>query len=296
MVVLSVNLLILPVFPVDSSPDQYSLLILSPKSFKNALIPLVEHKTSIGVSTKLVTLDEIYNSKYFPVQGRDNPEKIKYFIKNAREEWGIQYVLLVGNYWRIPVRYSHLETDKGSVFEELSFVSDLYYADIYTSNGSFSSWDTDNDGIYGEWPYPMGMKDDIDMAPDIYIGRLACDSKYEVETMIDKIITYETTTYNSSWFHRMVVVGGDTFDKNWENGTDYNEGEVATEKAVEYMDGFTPIRIWASLGNLTTENIIEEISKGCGFTYLDMVTLDHGVRIIMEIIETGQRDYIIRIC
>ncbi len=255
-----------PVSPM-SFPDKYDLLIVSYDDFTDLLAPLVNHKNSIGIKTKLVSLSDIYNGIYFPVQGRDGAEKIKYFIKNAREEWGIKYVLLVGNYWRIPVRYSHLETDKGTPFEELSFVSDLYYADIYDANGNFSSWDTDNDGIYGEWPYMMNMEDNIDMAPDIYVGRLACTSRFEVETMVDKIITYENTTYNSKWFNRMVVVGGDTFDKNWENGTDYNEGEIATEKAIEYMDGFTPVRIWASLGNLTTENIIDEISKGCGFTY-----------------------------
>ncbi|HEC89213.1 MAG TPA: hypothetical protein ENI44_01370, partial [Thermoplasmatales archaeon] len=248
-------------------PDKYDLLIISYDDFTDILTPLVNHKNSIGVTTKIVSLSDIYSGTYFPIQGRDDAEKIKYFIKNAREEWGIKYVLLVGNYWRIPVRYSHLETDKGTKFEELSFVSDLYYADLYDSNGGFSSWDTDNDGVYGEWPYLMGMKDNVDMAPDVYIGRLACTSRYEVETMVDKIITYENTTYGSRWFHRIVTVGGDTFDKNWENGTDYDEGEVANEKAIEYMNGFTPIRIWASLGNLATENIVKEISKGCGFAY-----------------------------
>jgi len=37
--------------------------------------------------------------------GRDNPEKIKYFIKTAVEQWGIKYVMLVGDYKKIPVRY-----------------------------------------------------------------------------------------------------------------------------------------------------------------------------------------------
>ncbi|HDM67083.1 MAG TPA: hypothetical protein ENG62_01690, partial [Thermoplasmatales archaeon] len=233
------------------------------------LKPLVEHKNSYGVKTILVNLSDIYEDRYFQVDGRDKQEEIKLFIKNAHEEWGIKYVLLVGNFWRIPVRYSHLETDTGGKYEELSFVSDLYYADLYNSDGSFSSWDTDGDGIYAEWPYPeySGIEDHVDMTPDVYVGRLACTSTTEVETMVDKIITYETSTYGKPWFNRFVTVAGDTFDKEWEDGTDYNEGEVACGKAIEYMSDFTAIKLWASLHNLTTENIIEEISKGCGFAY-----------------------------
>ena len=85
--------------------------------------------------------------------------------------------------------------------------------------------------------------------------------------MVDKIITYENNAAGQDWFNRMVVVGGDTFDKSWEGGTDYNEGEAATEKALDYMPQYSPIELWTSLGNLTTSSIHDEISKGCGFLY-----------------------------
>ena len=48
--------------------------------------------------------------------------------------------------WWLPVRYSNL--NDGS---EGGYLSDLYFADIYTANGSFSSWDTNGNGIFGEW-------------------------------------------------------------------------------------------------------------------------------------------------
>jgi len=91
--------------------------------------------------------------------------------------------------------------------------------------------------------------------------------KSEVQTMVDKIINYENMGADPSWFNRMILVGGDTFDKSWEGGTDYNEGEEANKKAIEYMTGFDPVKIWASLGNLETETIISEINKGSGFLY-----------------------------
>jgi len=126
----------------------YDLLILTPKKFARVLEPLADHKNSFGVSTRCVTLDEVYDQMYW--QGRDRAEKIKYFIKTASDEWGIKYVLLVGDFRHMPVRYV-FNGDVNHGFHEPCFISELYYADIYDKNDGFSSWDTDGDGIYGEW-------------------------------------------------------------------------------------------------------------------------------------------------
>ena len=252
-----------------SSVSDYEFLILTYDGFSRLLTPLVQHKESHNMTTKVVTLREVYRGEYFPVQGRDKPEQIKYFIKQALEQWGITYVLLVGNFRKMPVRYVHLETDTGGDYEELAFVSDLYYADIYDGEGNFSSWDTDDDGLYGEWPYLDGgtIVDDVDLVPDVHLGRLDCKYRFEVRTVVNKIIDYEEHAADSAWFNRMVVIGGDTFDKEWENGTDYDEGEVAAEKALEFMPGFTATKIYASLGNLDRRTIHRELSKGAGFVY-----------------------------
>jgi len=256
-----------PLHPFSPLSDAYDLIIICYDKYVPLLQPLVAHKNSHGIQTKLVTINDIKDGTYFPVEGRDIQEKIKYFIKNAKESWNITYVMLVGNYGQVPVRYSYLETDKGSAYEELRFASDLYYADLYNANGSFCSWDTDNDGIYAEWPYPQPPEDKVDLAPDVYVGRLACMFKSEVKTMVEKIITYENTTAGKGWFNRMVVLGGDTYDKSEEGGTNYTEGETVTGKALEIMPQFTPVKLWTSLGNLTTKNIHNEISEGCGFLF-----------------------------
>jgi hypothetical protein len=253
----------------SSYTDTYDMIIICKDSYARLLEPLVTHKNTHGIQTKLIPISDIYSETYFTTQGRDKPEQIKYFIKNAKETWNITYVMLVGNYAQVPTRYASLETDTGGLYEELRFVSDLYYADLYTANGSFSSWDTDNDGLYAEWPYPEShpQEDFVDLVPDVHVARLACMFKSEVKTMVDKIITYENTAAGTDWFNRIVVIGGDTFDKSIEGGTDYNEGEEATAKALEYMPQFIPVKLWASLGNLSLETIQNEISNGCGFLY-----------------------------
>ena len=255
----------------SSFPDTYDLLIITPEKFSDALQPLVEHKESHGIKTILETTESVYQSS----NGRDDAEKIKYFIKNAMEEWGIKYVLLVGgmkgqrmNSWYVPVRYSHLDDNSSW---EASYASDLYYADIYKYEDGkpvFEDWDSNGNGIFGEWN--LNKEDILDLYPDVYVGRLPCRYKFEVETMVNKIINYENTAYGHDWFKKMVVIGGDSFEDNIpEIGTDYIEGQVETEYALSFMDGFEHTRIWVEGGDIefTPENAQNTLSEGEGFVY-----------------------------
>ena len=258
-----------PTHPFTPLTDAYDMIIITYDPYASLLQPLVTHKNNHGVQTKLVKISDITKGTYFPVQGKNIQENIKYFIKNAKESWNVTYVMLVGNYKQVPVQYSYLETDTGGRYQELKFATDLYYADLYDATGNFSSWDTNNNDKVAEWPYPEGhaQVDIVDLVPDVHVGRLACMFKAEVKTMVQKIITYETTTAGKAWFKTLIGIGGDTFDKSMEGGTDYNEGEVCTEKAMEFMPEFTPIKLWMSLGNLTTDSINAQVSNGCGFLY-----------------------------
>ncbi len=252
---------------LDNTSD-YDLVIISPKDFVKTLKPLVCHKKSMGVTTKLVTLREVYDSMFW--HGRDCSEKVKYFIKESIEQWGIKYVLLVGGMknqgysWHVPVRYVHM--DDGW---EDRYISDLYYADIYDENGSFSSWDSDGDGIYGEWsPDELPDDENIDLLPDVAVGRLPARNTFEVKTMVNKIIKYETSAYGAEWFNDMVVIAGDTYpehqNKNW---TGY-EGEYYADLALENMTGFKPRKVYTSDGSLTgPSDVINAITPGCGFLY-----------------------------
>jgi hypothetical protein len=253
----------------ETTNSEYELLIITPKKFNGSLQPLVDHKYSAGVPTKIFTLEYIYDEV---IDGRDNAEKIKYFIKQSIEEWNISYVLLIGGRrnqfslseeWWLPVRYIKIFVEHWNDSE--FFISDLYYADIYDTEGNFSSWDTNENDIFGEWS-GIGAQDRyIDLCPDVYVGRLPCRNIFEVKIMVNKIITYEKGKCADSWFRNMVVAAGDAIPEN-----DIFDGEVETQKALEYMTDFNHIRLWASWGTLTSRrDVIREINKGCGFLYLN---------------------------
>jgi len=251
-------------------PGVYDLLIIAPSAFTKDLQPLVTHKENMGLKTKLVTLEDVYQNTYW--HGRDGAEKIKYFIAEAKNQWGIHYVLLVGgrssqlkNTWYTPARYVSSSDDW-----DTSFLSDLYFADLYDKNGSFSTWDSNDNGLYGEWHQGAPAQDTgIDFIPDIAVGRLPCRNEREVVTEVNKIITYETKTYNSSWFPTMLVVAGDTYPQSENSSWVGAEGEYYGNCSIENMTGFAPTKLYASDGTFTSKtDVITALKNGFGFVYL----------------------------
>jgi hypothetical protein len=231
-------------------PDEYDLLIIAPEAFSKALQPLIEHKNSIGIETKLTTLEEI------PSIGVDEQESIKYYIKDAIENWGITYLLLVGAGVKeqevFPVRYAYVPS---TPYEE-KFPSDLYYADIYDSSMDFSNWDVDGDKKYAEYPTDIA---NIDVLPDVYLGKLPANNAREVKKIVNKIIKYKE---RNKMTNKIVQIGGDTFPGD---GEGIFEGEYANEDVLSKLPGYSTKRLWGSNGKLTKLNIALGYWSGVDF-------------------------------
>ena len=252
--------------PIIDENTVVDLLILAPSQFKALLQPLVDHKNDQGVKTILVELSDVYNQ--MSSLGRDNAEQIKYYIKEAIETLGVHYVLLVGGRngqsfsWYLPVRFSHVVPPNEQEYAEESFISDLYYADIYDSIGDFSSWDSNDNNVFAEWN--QNYKEEMDLYPDVYVGRLACRSTLEVKTMVNKIINYEEKKCDNNWFKNLVLVTGDAYN----DAAHLNEGELISEEAINLMPGFTPVKVYAREDNDINRNTVKQaIDPGCGFAY-----------------------------
>ena len=249
-----------PMNPI-TFPDIYDLVIIAPEEYSVPIQPLIDHKENHMLKTLFKTTEEIY-SEY---AGRDEPEQIKYFIKDAIEQYGVSYVLLIGSIYKLPIRTSAVRL-WGRWQEET--LTDLYYADIYDANQLFSTWDTNENNIFGETE-----DDTIDLYPDVHVGRLACDSITEVETVVDKIIYYEDYTYYEDWYHNMIYIGGNTFQ--WNPG---NEGEEINEMVMDIMTDFTPSSvIWTSKGNFNRRTISGAINQGAGFLDYSGHGFEHGM-------------------
>ena len=229
------------------SMDEYDMVIITPDEFSDEIQSLIIHKNNMGIETFLKSTDDIY-SEY---QGRDKPEQIKNFLATTKENSGIEYVLLVGSIYKIPMRISCVDFDG----MDWSMLTDLYYSDLYDSEGVFCNWDSNGNNKFGE----TGL-DDVDLIPDIHIGRLACDTLDEVRTVIDKIICYETESYGQDWFNNVIFIGGDTF-------ADYPgfEGEEHNQKVMQIMSDFNPICLWSSEKNFNRLTFSQAFAEGAGF-------------------------------
>jgi len=238
----------LPISPVNFG-DEYDMLIIAPSEFSSTLQPLVDYKNSHDVDTILTTLESI------PSVGVDQQESIKYYIKDAIETMGITYLLLVGGAEKFPVRYAYIPS--GSY--EDSFPSDLYYADIYNAEMGFSSWDADGDGKYCEVSGSNNDMSEVDMYPDVYLGKLPAESVSELSGFVEKLLYYEE---HNKMMNTILQIGGDTFPGDED---EVNEGEFAHGEVMKNLPGYSPTRCWASAGTLTKQKIADGFNAGFDF-------------------------------
>ena len=257
----------------DIKLDTFDLVIISPSLFSDQIQRLVEHKNNVGISTFLKTTEEIY-SQY---DGHDEAEQIKYFIKDAIEQSGVKYVLLVGGRigqsfrWHVPVRYSNVYDG----FMHYNFLSDLYFADIYDENGDFDNWDDNSNQIYSEWNEDIS-EEVVDLIPDVALGRLPCRNQEEVIDIVEKIISYETSSYGKQWLKNILLIGGDT---NPGIGDLYPyEGEVDCKQTKQLLAGYNVTELYATEGTLLDYNdFISSFNKGSGFVLFHGHGLQDGL-------------------
>ncbi len=275
--------------------DTYDLVIIAPRSFKAALTPLIDFKNTKGLSTTFKSVEDIL-AQY---TGADPPEQVKYFIKDAYDTWGITYVLLVGGLkshlyakdkdtrsagwssWWVPVRYVSIPQ-----LDDEGCLSDLYYGCLYNQTGAFDSWDSNGDGIYAAWDAPGAAQDTFDMYPEVYVGRLPVTTKREVNNLVQKIITYESTgPEEKPWYKNFIGIGGKTFD--YYDGKP--DGEYLCDLAYNHTKNaiadLNLVKVYSSNKNTTNyvpiaQDIQTTISQGAGFVLFQ----GHGNPLIWDTI------------
>jgi hypothetical protein len=150
----------------------------------------VTWKTSLGYSMRIVlTTDPEITGQ----PGGDLAEQIRNFLRAYYAVWGIEYVLMVGDYVTVPMRYCYPDptnhtntagTPGGSGGE---VPTDYYYADLSAPDAL--SWDSDGDGYYGEYG-----EDTPDFMPEVYVGRIPINTTGRITQTLDKIVTFEQDT------------------------------------------------------------------------------------------------------
>jgi len=164
-------------FPIVENPaTTYKYVIVTSSDLVDAFQPLVDWKTQKIGSATIKTVSWIASN--YP--GRDTQEKVRNFITDAYQNWQTEWILLGGDVEVVPYRgtYSKVLSNQGWVIDQ-NIPCDLYYSDLD------GTWDADDDGIFGE------VEDNVDLMPDVFVGRAPVNTASEVGVFVDKVLTYE---------------------------------------------------------------------------------------------------------
>lgn len=158
-------------------------------------------KHAVGYTIKIICITDLDITSQ---PGQDLAAKIRSFLRTSYLELGIQYVLLVGDYQTVPMRYcypnpsNHQNTagTPGATGGEVP--TDYYYADL--SYPDDASWDDDGDGFYGEYG-----QDHPDFLPDVSVGRIPVNDPSKITYALNKIVSFEQDV--GDWKHHALAPG-----------------------------------------------------------------------------------------
>jgi hypothetical protein len=163
-------------------------VIISHASFIPALTPLVSLRQSQGLSVKVVDVQAVYDGYG---NGRTTPEAIRSYLDHLYHNGSPTptYVLLVGDGTGDPKRYRA---------DSLTTWLPPYLADADPWVGEVAA---DNRFV---------TVDGDDLLPDMLIGRLPVNSLAEAQTVVTKIVEYETKPFWGDWNGRVTFISDDT--------------------------------------------------------------------------------------
>jgi hypothetical protein len=137
----------------DPVGEQGNLLIISYDGFTDEMQPFVEWKLMKGIPTEMEKVSEIGDAN-----------AIKTYIEDYYNDYGLTFVLLVGDVAQVPT---------------------LYVSGSLASDPSFT--------------YIVGG----DHYPDLFVGRFSAQNSDQVNTQVERSIEYEKIPYlGAEWYHK----------------------------------------------------------------------------------------------
>ena len=209
--------------------ETYDYIILTSEELKNVVVSseFYHWKTSLGYNAKFVTITD---SEIAGQPGIDLAEQIRNFLREYYISWGIKYVLIVGDYTTVPMRYC----SPNPYWLQGTVPTDAYYADLsYSDDESWNSNKDDYYGVYGE--------DNPDFMPEVYVGRIPTSDVTRLTYTLDKIVSFEQDT--GEWKNNALHGGAMLFYAN-EDHDEEIDFDIDGARLVDFiekdlMDGWT---------------------------------------------------------
>jgi Peptidase family C25/FG-GAP-like repeat len=261
---------------VLGSPVEY--VIITDGTLESEFQRLADWKTNKGIPAVVRTMAVI--KQEYP-NGADDADRVRQFIRDAYTRWGTQYVLLGGDVHLVPTRFARTIFYGGE-----NIPCDMYFSCLD------GNWNADGDSVFGEgFTSVSDPGDNVDLLPEVYVGRAAVSSLADADLFVDKTLQYEKTPVgdyeNSVLFFAEVL-----FPQDWE------EGQLITMDGAQLAEECTPslqahpgiryVRMYENYTDPLYEPGAYPISKQAVIDSLDRgyniaVHIGHGYRNVMAV-------------
>ena len=250
-----------PVNPVlDPTVGPYELVILTDTTLLEPFLDYAAWHALQGQPTAVFTFAWV--ESHFP--GSDRAERVRTFLQEAYETWGIQAVLLAADAPLSPVRTFYQDPYWGSPADRWP-PADLYFACLD------GDWNADGDATFGE------VEDSVDALPELSVGRIPVETPAQAWAFVNKAKAYTLTLANPGFPHRALALGTDLWGGY--------EGAIYTEQVVS-SSWPTNLEIFRMYETDTTDNtmsdFLDALQQGVGQLYINAHAIFHFFMINMN--------------
>jgi len=208
-------------------------VIITTDALAGSVAPLVAWKQSLGYTVDIVTTSWISGT----YTGADLQEQIRNFLIANYIEWGIEYVLIVGDIADIPMRLCFPNPAFHQLYSIYCPPTDYYYAELT------SDWDSDGDGFPGEYG-----EDDIDFIPEVIVGRLPFSDPSTVTAVCNKLVAFEGDA--GSWKDNALLLGAmsNYYNEDYVGLPRTDGAELMEEMVTDMLTGWSYTRMYEEAG------------------------------------------------
>jgi hypothetical protein len=193
-------------YPVKSTlKANYPILIITSSAFQNGFQALISYYAGKGQTAQVITTESIAAG----MTGQDLPEKIRNYIIDEYQGYGIEHVILGGDVEIVPYRGFYCYVISGSGYEDNNIPADLYYSALD------GNWNTNADDKWGE-------PGEDDLLPEISVGRMPFSTAQEQASMVHKSVSYQGNPVPGE-MKRPFLVSEYLYDAPMTWGSDYLE-------------------------------------------------------------------------
>lgn len=224
------------------------MVIVCPSAFQEEFEPLATHRIKGGLFTQIVTYESIQAA--YPVSPANPATSVREFIKDYYANHGTQYVLLGADVSLIPTRLASTEWMAWDAPGGMSSHSaDVYYACLD------GTWNLDGDQYFGEW-----QTDDVDLEPEVYVGRVPAVTEAQVTTYVNKVLSYEHTSPNSDYQDEVLLLGS----FSWYKGDGAVSCDLIESRLPTTLESFKLYQwIGSSPGPENRQTVLASLNAGC---------------------------------